>query len=183
KNCMNVSFISLFNRVMIRSCFVLLGVACCMGFSYTAFAKNTPPTISAIGNQTTNENTPTGPIPFIIGDQETPADSLLLSVQVTNLSIVPIGNIVFGGSGTNRTLTVTPATYTYGVDTVTVSVSDGSLSANTSFVLTVNPIVDSVLNFRFIPGPEQAQLLWSPNQQPDFYKYYIVADTVPNPTV
>src|SRR5271169_4232345 len=180
---MNIPLKSLFNRISIRIFLVVPAVACCFGFSQTAYAQNTPPTISVIGNQTTNENIPTGAIPFVIGDQETPADSLLLSVQVTSSSIVPIGNIVFGGSGTNRTLTVTPATYTYGADTITVKVSDGTLSANTSFVLIVNPVVDSVLNFRFIPGPEQAQLLWSPNQQPDFYKYYIAADTAPNPTV
>ncbi len=179
---MIVSLISFCNRVVIRSFVVFVCVVCTLGLSQMAYSQNTPPTISAIGNQTTNENNPTGAIPFVIGDLETPADSLLLSVQVTNSTIVPIPNIVFGGSGTDRTLTITPATNTYGVDTITVNVSDGELTAGSSFVFTVNPVVDSVLNFRFIPAPEQAQLLWSPNQQPDFYKYYIAADTAPNPT-
>ena len=52
-------------------------------------------------------------------------------------TLVPNGNIVFGGSGANRTVTVTPAAGQLGTATITVTVSDGQLTANDTFVLTV----------------------------------------------
>ena len=45
---------------------------------------------------------------------------------------------MFGGSGANRTVTVTPAANQNGTTTITVTVSDGQLSTPTSFQLTVN---------------------------------------------
>src|SRR6185436_4183814 len=53
---------------------------------------------------------------------------------------VPVSNIVFGGSGANRTITVTPAAGQTGTATITVTVSDGQASAPTSFLLTVNAV-------------------------------------------
>src|SRR5262249_16834561 len=46
-------------------------------------------------------------------------------------------NLVFGGSGANRTVTITPAANQTGVATLTVTVSDGQASTATSFQLTV----------------------------------------------
>jgi hypothetical protein len=54
--------------------------------------------------------------------------------------LVPNANIVFGGSGANRTVTVTPAAGQSGIATITVTVSDGQLSTPTSFQLTVNTV-------------------------------------------
>src|SRR5205085_1514222 len=56
---------------------------------------------------------------------------------------VPVANINLGGSGTARTLTLAPAADAFGVTRITVTVSDGALSARTSFVLTVNSINDA----------------------------------------
>ena len=52
--------------------------------------------------------------------------------------MVPINNIVFGGSGANRTVTATPANNQSGTATITVTVSDGIVSTSKSFLLTVN---------------------------------------------
>ena len=60
---------------------------------------NTPPTITAIGPQSTNENTPTGAIAFTIGDAETAIGALTLSGTSSNTAFVPDANIAFGGSG------------------------------------------------------------------------------------
>ena len=49
-------------------------------FVLTVNAANTPPTITAIGPQSTNENTPTGAIAFTIGDAETPPSGLTFQV-------------------------------------------------------------------------------------------------------
>src|SRR6266513_2869094 len=104
--------------------------------------NNTPPTISSITGPTINEDTQTGAISFTVADAQTTAGSLSVSGSSLNPTLVPNGNIVFGGSGSNRTITVTPAANQSGTATITVTVSDGQLSASTSFVLTVNPLND-----------------------------------------
>ena len=59
--------------------------------------SNTPPTISAMGAQTINEDTVTGAIGFTVGDAETVAGSLTVSGRSSNTVLVPPGNLVFGG--------------------------------------------------------------------------------------
>jgi glucose/arabinose dehydrogenase len=106
-------------------------------------ASNTAPTISDISNRTVNEDGTTGAIAFTIGDAETAASALAVSGSSSNPTLVPNGNIVFGGSGANRTVTVTPAANQSGGVTITVTVSDGALSASDPFVLTVNAVNDA----------------------------------------
>jgi hypothetical protein len=106
-------------------------------FVLTVNAVNDAPTISDIANQTTNKNTATPAIAFTIGDAETPAASLTLAKASSSTTLVPTANIVFGGSGANRTVTITPASNQSGTSTITVTVSDGSLTASDTFVLTV----------------------------------------------
>ena len=99
---------------------------------------NIPPTLTSIADRTIDQNTATGPIGFVIADAETPAASLGLSASSSNPSLVPNQNIVFGGSGSSRTVNVTPATDQTGTATISISVSDGLLTATDSFVLTVS---------------------------------------------
>lgn len=47
--------------------------------------------------------------------------------------------IGYGGSGTNRFVTLTPASNQNGVSTITLTVSDGTLAATSSFAVTVLP--------------------------------------------
>ncbi len=91
-----------------------------------------------IANQTTTQGVAVGPLAFTVGDVETAAGSLTLSGGTSNPTLVPVGNIVFGGSGANRTVTVTPAAGQTGTATITVTVSDGTAPTPTSFQLTVN---------------------------------------------
>ncbi len=112
-------------------------------FLLTVTQSNTPPTISTIANQSTPEDAPTSAIAFTIGDSDTPSASLTLSNASSNTTLVPTNNIVFGGSGSNRTVTVTPATNLSGSATITITVSDGLLSRSTNFVLTVTPVNDA----------------------------------------
>jgi glucose/arabinose dehydrogenase len=111
-------------------------------FTLTVNAVNTPPTISDIANQTINEDTVAGPISFTVGDAQTAAASLTVSGSSSNPTLAPNANIVFGGSGASRTITVTPAANQFGTTTITVTVSDGSLSTNDAFTLTVNAVND-----------------------------------------
>jgi pectate lyase len=99
---------------------------------------NTAPTISNIADQSISVNGNTGALAFTVGDAETAAGSLTLTKGSSNTTLVPTANIVFGGSGANRTVTVTPVAGQTGTATITVTVSDGSLTASDTFVLTVN---------------------------------------------
>jgi uncharacterized repeat protein (TIGR01451 family) len=98
---------------------------------------NDPPTISEIPDQITHSSTTVGPIAFTIRDVETPADSLTLSAGSSNTALVPVSNIVFGGAGTDRTVTITPkGTLVDETVTITITVDDGTDTASESFALT-----------------------------------------------
>ncbi|MCA1847807.1 MAG: hypothetical protein LC704_02260 [Actinobacteria bacterium] len=99
---------------------------------------NVPPTISNIPDQITDEDTPTGDVLFTVGDAGTSPDNLTVRGSSSNTALVPGDNITFGGSGENRTVTVTPANNQSGTTEITVEVSDGDAEATEAFILTVN---------------------------------------------
>jgi hypothetical protein len=101
---------------------------------------DTPPTISGIANTTFDEDHKSPTLSFTIGDAETSAANLTLSSTSSNGLI---GGFTFGGSGANRTLTLTPSTDGYGTDTITVTVKDADgLTSTSTFVATVRPVDD-----------------------------------------
>jgi predicted outer membrane repeat protein len=101
---------------------------------------NTPPTISRLADRTIAAGRSTGPIPFTVGDRESPATDLTVTATSSNRALVPDANIVLGGSGASRTITVTPAPGQSGTTTINMIVQDpGGLEASSSFVLTVTP--------------------------------------------
>jgi hypothetical protein len=107
-------------------------------FTLTVTAVNDAPTLTSIANQTTMSGTATAALAFTVGDAETPPGSLDLSATSSNLAFVPNANIVFGGSGAARTVTVTPVAGQSGTVTITLTASDGSLTSNTSFNVSVD---------------------------------------------
>jgi len=111
--------------------------------NYRVVATNSAPTITIISNRTINEDGNSGAIGFTVADGETSAGSLSLTASSGNPALVPTGNIVFGGSGGSRTVTVTPAGNASGSALITVTVSDGALSASQQFTLTVNSVNDA----------------------------------------
>jgi dienelactone hydrolase len=107
-------------------------------------AVNYRPVISWVPDQRTTPSTPSTPItgiPFTVGDVETAAGSLVLSGGSSNTTLIPVSGITFGGSGANRTLTLTPSSGQSGVSTITLTVSDGSKTTATAFTLTVAQVV------------------------------------------
>jgi hypothetical protein len=110
---------------------------------WTIAGANTAPTISDIADQSTNEDTSTGAIAFTVGDAETAPGSLTVSGSSSNTTLVPNANITFGGSGASRTVSIMPAANQFGTSTITITVSDGSLSTSDTFVLTVNAVNDA----------------------------------------
>lgn len=106
-------------------------------FTVTVNQVNTPPTIASITNRVIAVDSATPAIPFTIGDAESAAASLTLSGSSDNPSLVLPANIVFGGSGSNRTVTVTPEAGQSGVANITIIVNDGTDTAETVFQLSV----------------------------------------------
>jgi MBG domain (YGX type) len=113
-----------------------------------------PPTISDIADQTTAENTPVGPIAFTVDDPGGDPAGITLRATSSNPSVVANAGITFGGSGANRTVTITPVTDAIGSTTITVTAIDSdNRTAIDSFVVTVNAIVqDQTITFDPLPN-------------------------------
>ena len=104
---------------------------------YLAVTVDATPTISGISDRLIATNTSTPAIGFTIGDPNGSVNSLTLSASSSDLSLVPNANIILGGSGTSRTVIVTPAANQTGSTTITITVSDGYATASTDFNVTV----------------------------------------------
>jgi len=101
---------------------------------------NTPPTISPkpIAGVITRKNTPTPVIPFTVSDAQTALGFLVVTAESSNTTLIPVGNIFFGGSAGNRTVFITPGLDQTGTATVTLTVADaGSLTDTTTLQVTV----------------------------------------------
>ncbi len=122
--------------------------------------SNTAPVISSIPDQTVNAGTATAPLPFTVSDAETAAGDLIVSGSSSNPTLIPNANIVFGGSGTNRSVTVGPAANQSGTATVTITISDGSASTSESFLLTVIPATTS--KYLYLPFEAESAVLAAP---------------------
>ena len=93
------------------------------------------------------EDVPTGSISFTIGDAETPAGTLAVTSSSSNKILVPDANIIITGSGSaTRIVRITPASNRNGSTTITLTVSDGTATTQTTFTLTVTPVDDAADN-------------------------------------
>jgi hypothetical protein len=101
-----------------------------------AAGSNSPPQLSDFANLTLRTNASSGPIPFSVSDAQTPASQLLVTANSSDSTLVPPAHLVLGGSGTNRTLTIT-TTNRAGLAAIVVTASDGLTFTEKSFVLTV----------------------------------------------
>ncbi|MES2923138.1 MAG: hypothetical protein V4819_16395 [Verrucomicrobiota bacterium] len=101
--------------------------------------ENTRPAISRISNQYIKMNSSTGSLPVTITDQETPPADLLFpsKIQSSDTALVPLSSISIGGSGADRTVTVTPLPGKSGSSIITLTVSDGQYAESKSFMVTV----------------------------------------------
>jgi len=106
---------------------------------------NDAPTVSNIADKTVEKSANTGSISFTVGDLDSAADSLTVTGSSSNTTLVPDANIVFGGTGAERTVKVTPAAGKIGTATITVRVSDGSAQVSETFVLTVQDTIAPTL--------------------------------------
>lgn len=87
--------------------------------------RNDPPSATPIASLVIEEGTSTGPLAFTLSDPEQAPSELSLTGFSSDRRLVPDANIVFGGSGAARTVTITPAPGEIGTATINVIISDG----------------------------------------------------------
>ena len=111
-----------------------------------------PPSISSLPNQRIVANASTAELPFIVGDGESAASSLVPSAGSDNTVLVPIESIVFGGSESNRTVRVTPDAGQQGSALISVTVTDeNGNTASRNFRVTVGAPTISVIANQTMP--------------------------------
>jgi|SRR5687767_10163124 len=102
-------------------------------------AMNQPPVISAITHKTADQDTVVGPIAFGVADSQTDAAQLTVTAAVDGTNLFPADGVVLAGSGTARTLTLTPLEAATGTATIMLSVTDPQgLASSRSFTVAVN---------------------------------------------
>ena len=98
-------------------------------------ATNAAPTLNAIPDQSLQSGTASPPFALTLGDADTAVAALTLSGSSANPALIPPENIVFGGSGASRTVTLTAVSS--GTTTVTILVGDGVTTASQTFTVTI----------------------------------------------
>lgn len=99
----------------------------------------TTPTISAVADVVTNEDVP-AVVNFQVADADTALTNLVVEARSSTDALV---TIQLTGTGSSRTLTITPKPNLSGSETITLSVSDGTSFARSLFGVTVTPVNDS----------------------------------------
>ncbi|MEI8027333.1 MAG: hypothetical protein WCI18_13375 [Pseudomonadota bacterium] len=121
-------------------------------FVLTVNAVNDAPTISNVADQITNEDLALNGLAVTISDVD---NSLVcataISATSSNTTLLPSANITIAGTAPNCTVSLNLASFQNGTSTVTLTVTDGQLSSQDTFVLTVNPVnngpsISDVLN-------------------------------------
>jgi VCBS repeat-containing protein len=96
------------------------------------------PTISTIADQHVATDASTAALALTVGDAVTSAAALVVTATSSDQTLVPDANIVLGGSGAARTVTVTPGAGRTGTATIFLTVTDGDGNSSvSSFDLTV----------------------------------------------
>jgi subtilisin-like proprotein convertase family protein len=96
------------------------------------------PTTNVIAGGTINN------IPVTVGDIETPTRNIVLTATSDDQTLIPNGNIIVGGSGSDRTITVTAAgtgtSETPGVTISTVATDESGGKTTNSFLVKITAI-------------------------------------------
>ena len=112
-------------------------------FSISVTAVNDTPTLTGDASVTTDEDT-AYIYSFTVGDVEDAAGSLALTWDTSDTSLLTKAKMVLGGSGADRTLTLTPVADRSGSLSFTITVSDsGGLSVTKTVNLTINAVNDA----------------------------------------
>jgi gliding motility-associated-like protein len=102
---------------------------------------NTDPTVSTFNDTTICTNTSLANLPFTVNDAETDPADLNVVAYSHDPAVVPNSNITLGGSGANRTITITPPANTSGYTIIYVKVDDGLTEVIEEFALYIGPSI------------------------------------------
>ena len=103
-------------------------------------AANTPPTLSAIADQTVTANTQPASVDFSVRDDATAPGQLGVTAMSVNPGLVSNADLEIVGQGAARALVIRPAADEIGTADIAVMVTDeDGLSAASTFVLSVEP--------------------------------------------
>jgi len=110
--------------------------------SFTINPVNTAPTIAAIADTFGNMNA-AFVVNFTINDVDGPlACNGSVTATSSNTVLIPVANIVFGGTYPNCTATITPTNSNFGASSLSFKVTDGAgANSTTSFIHTVRQAV------------------------------------------
>lgn len=117
-------------------------------FGLTVSPVNDAPTISAITNKSTEEDTPTNAIAFTIADSDSTLNCATNVVGTSsNTTLVPNANIVVSGSAPNCSVVITPGANEFGNATITLTLTDNGtpmpgLTATSAFGLSISSVPD-----------------------------------------
>lgn len=99
---------------------------------------NVAPSISAIPDLSMDEDSSIT-IPFTVSDPSSPPEFITMSGSGDDELLFPPAGFVFGGTGANRTVTITSGANRFGRSEVILSATDGDRSRAESFFITVRP--------------------------------------------
>lgn len=101
--------------------------------------SNAAPTITLQSEFVMAENTVSPPLAVTVGDDQTGLASLTVTADSSDHLVMPPGAMRLGGTGANRTLTLTPAANRTGSVVITLTVSDGTRTGSGTCKLTIQP--------------------------------------------
>ncbi len=120
-----------------------------------------PPSVSTPIVLSTLEDLTSEPIEFVIADDRSPIDSLVInSIVSSNTELVPNRGMVHTRDGENQTLLITPAPNEFGTTTIAITVTDAAgMTSTTEFNFTVTSVNDlptiSVIENKTVPQDER----------------------------
>jgi PKD repeat protein len=149
---------------------------------------NQLPTLSHINDQIIDEDTSAN-ISFVVNDEETIGEKLLVSAVSSNATLVKNSQVFISATGNERNLTINPTANQYGTAQITISVSDGNRRTEQQFQLTVMPVNDPPFfvkggHVKFLRGTVQKQSIpqWAiqispgPNETDQSVIFYLDTD-------
>ncbi|MCS7018150.1 MAG: S8 family serine peptidase [Cytophagales bacterium] len=102
---------------------------------------NNPPAIAPIADVTTPEDVAVS-VPVHITYGVLPETLLTITVSSNNAALIPNSNLVWMGTGAARQLHITPLPNQHGTAQITITATDGTITATRIFQVTVTPVND-----------------------------------------
>ncbi|BAZ40804.1 FG-GAP repeat-containing protein [Calothrix sp. NIES-4101] len=115
-------------------------------------------TNQAIPNQTIDFGKSTSALLFKVADVDN--DSLTITATSNNTTLISNSNIQIGGTGTDRTITVTPGVNQSGTAKITLTIDDGTKPVIRTFDVTVSAVNNSAKEKHDFDGDRKAEILW-----------------------